>query len=222
MVPDIRPYRLPRDSAHVYESALQGVRYWGFAGQMIRTRTLDAAALAPAVREILRSIDPGVPVVGLRTLQESVDTNLSQPRFRALLLSAFGITALLLSVIGVFGVMAYGVVQRRQEIGVRMALGAAQPRIFRWIAFRGARLTAAGLLLGLAGCFATTRLLERYIFEMTPYDEASFVLAVVVLAASALLATYLPAPSCQQNRSGGSVALGVGGRGGERAILSLS
>ncbi len=194
VVPDIRPYRLTREiRPMVYEAILQGDLFWSFSGQMIRTRTPDAAALAPAVREIFRSIDPGVPITGLASMQTRVDTNLSQPRFRALLLSAFSVTALLLSVIGVYGVMAYGVVQRRQEIGVRMALGAASPQILRWIGWRGTRLTAAGLLLGLAGSFATTRLLESYLFEMTPYDKASFVLALIVLAASALLATYLPA-----------------------------
>jgi ABC-type antimicrobial peptide transport system permease subunit len=177
----------------VYESILQGDGRWNSVGQIVRTRTPDAAALAPVVGEIVRSMDAGVPLRQLSTMQQRLDLNLTQPRFRALLLSAFGLSALLLAVIGVYGVMAYGVVQRRQEIGVRMALGAAQHQILRWIGTRGALLTAAGSVLGLAGSWASTRLLESYLFEMTPYDETSFVLALVVLAVAALLATYLPA-----------------------------
>ena len=194
VVPDIRPYHLARRiHPMVYESILQSDEGWNSGGQIVRTRTPDAAALAPAVRESVRTMDAGVPLTQLSTMQQRLDVNLSQSRFRALLLSAFGLTALLLAVIGVYGVMAHGVVQRRQEIGVRMALGAAQHQILGWIGRRGAVLTAAGLLMGLAGSLASTRLLESYLFEMTPYDETSFVLALVVLAVAALLATYLPA-----------------------------
>ncbi len=162
-----------------------------------RMLTIDVAgdpiAIAPAVRQVIQSIDPNQPVSRVRRLSAIVSDSVSQPRFYAALLGAFGIVALLLAALGVYGVIAYSVSQRAHEIGLRLALGAERRDILRMVLGQGIGVTTVGLLLGLAGAALLGRLLSSLLFGVTVTDPFSFLTASAVLAAVALFACYVPA-----------------------------
>jgi putative ABC transport system permease protein len=158
----------------------------------VRTQS-DPQTLLNALRRELRELDPALPVTQVRTLDEILDDSLAPRRFNMTLLSAFALLAGLLAVLGIYGVMAYGVAARTSEIGVRMALG-AQPRdILKLVIGAGLKLTAAGVALGLHGAFALTRLLKGLLFDVSALDPLVFAGLAALLAATALLAAYLPA-----------------------------
>ena len=159
---------------------------------VIRT-TGDPLALAGPVRDAVRGIDPALPVASVRTMDEVVGEATARSRMSSYLLVLFAGIALVLAAIGLYGIISYGVSQRRGEIGVRMALGADQGRILRLIVRQGLLLTAAGLAVGLVGAFALTRLLRSLLYEVAATDVATFVAVPLLLAAVALLASYLPA-----------------------------
>ncbi|HSR53676.1 MAG TPA: ABC transporter permease [Acidobacteriota bacterium] len=194
VVPDTKLYRLTREiRPMVYESALQNRMSLQYSGMLLRAAPGAASALIPQVRETLQSVDASVPMIGRATVDEHLSGRLSNARFRTLLLGAFGITALLLAMIGVYGVMAYGVTRRIQEIGVRMALGARRGQILTWVIRRGLLLTSLGLALGLGGALATSHLLESYLHQLSSHDQFTYAAAVSVLFLAALLAAFLPA-----------------------------
>jgi len=153
----------------------------------------DPQALGGAVRAAVREIDPGLPVYGLRPMSEVVGRSMVQPRFLSLLLATFSGIALFLAAIGIYGVMAYSVAQRTQEIGVRMALGAQRLHVLRLVFGQGFVLLAIGTVIGLGGAFVLTRWLQSLLFEITPTDPLTYSGVVVLLAAVALLACYIPA-----------------------------
>ncbi|HEY7112732.1 MAG TPA: ABC transporter permease [Thermoanaerobaculia bacterium] len=159
---------------------------------LVRTET-DAHALAPAVREEIRKLDPNVVAESSTTMAEAVSESVSMPRFRSLLMTAFAAMALLLAAIGIYGVIAYSVAQRTQEIGVRMALGSSRSRMLVYIVGQGSRLVIAGIAVGLAGAFAVTRMLEGMLFGVTSSDAVTFTGAVLVLGAVAIAACAVPA-----------------------------
>jgi putative ABC transport system permease protein len=115
------------------------------------------------------------------------------PRFRSFLMSIFAATALLLAAIGIYGVIAYSVAQRRQEIGVRMALGATRSGVIRLVVGQGSRLAIVGIVLGLAGAVGLTRFLEKMLFGVTASDTVTFAGAAIVLGAVAIVASLIPA-----------------------------
>ncbi len=194
VVPDVRVYRLSREPRPmIWEAASHSwSRTWALS-ILLRVPEGDPADLGPSVREMVREIDADVPLTSMGAIDQRIRLSLAGARFRTLLLGAFGATALLLSMVGVYGVMAYGVVQRTQEVGVRMAMGASRRQILAWFARRGALLTALGLALGLAGAVLATGMLESYLFRMTPLDAQTFALALLALAGAALLSCWLPA-----------------------------
>lgn len=153
----------------------------------------DPQSLATGVRAAVRDIDPSLPVYGLRPMSEVIGRSLVQPRFLSLLLAIFSGIALFLAAIGIYGVMAYSVAQRTQEIGVRMALGAQRLHVLRLVFGQGFGLLAIGTAIGLGGAFALTRWLQSLLFEITPTDPLTYSGVVVLLAAVALLACYIPA-----------------------------
>ncbi len=153
----------------------------------------DPLAVAAAVRGAVRELDAGLPVYGLRPMTEVVGVALVRPRFLSLLLTAFSAIALLLAGVGIYGVMAYSVSQRTQEIGVRMALGASRANVLAMILGQGARMTALGVGLGLVGAFALTRVIATLLFEVSATDPATFAAVVGLLVIVALLACYVPA-----------------------------
>jgi predicted permease len=148
--------------------------------------------LAESARSILREVVPDVPP-RLRLMEDVVSESLADRRFNAVLLGAFGAAALLLAVLGIYGVMAYGVTERTREIGLRMALGARPQDVLGLVVAQGSRLVGAGLALGLLLAFALTRLLSSLLFRVGAADPLTYIALVVALGGIALLACYLPA-----------------------------
>jgi putative ABC transport system permease protein len=153
----------------------------------------DPSALAASIRTAVREIDPSLPVYGLKPMSEVVAKSMVQPRFLSLLLATFSGIALFLAAIGIYGVMAYSVAQRTQEIGVRMALGAQRLHVLRLIFSQGFGLLMIGTVIGVAGAFGLTRLLRTLLFEITPTDPLTYSGVVGLLVIVAFLACYIPA-----------------------------
>jgi putative ABC transport system permease protein len=155
--------------------------------------TLGVAGLAPVLRRQIQSIDPGVTLNAVSTMQQALDTDFAQPRFNTILLALFAGIALLLAAVGIYGVIAYSVVRRTHEIGVRMALGAGRSNVLGLMMLQGARLALIGIALGLAGAFILTRLLSTLLFGVGATDPFTFAAVALGLLAVALLATFIPA-----------------------------
>ena len=153
----------------------------------------DPAILAESMRREVRAVDPNEPLFAVRTMDAVVAGATAQRRFTMQLLALFAATALALSAIGIYGVMAYFVTQRTHEIGIRMALGAAPGDVLGMVLRQGARLTAAGVMAGIAGAFALTRAIGTLLFGVGPRDPLTFASLSIVLTAVALLACYIPA-----------------------------
>jgi len=153
----------------------------------------DSKALAASVRAAVGEVDHTLPVYGLRPMSEVVGKSMVQSRFLSLLLAIFSALALFLAAVGIYGVMAYSVAQRTREIGVRMALGAQRFDVLRLVFNQGVVLLGIGTIFGLAGAFALTRLMRGLLFEITPTDPVTYGAVVMLLAAVALLACYIPA-----------------------------
>ncbi|HLB37848.1 MAG TPA: FtsX-like permease family protein, partial [Gemmatimonadales bacterium] len=134
-----------------------------------------------------------VPVSDERTMTQRIGDSVAQPRFASLLLLSFGALALVLGAVGTYGLMAYTAQRRTREIAVRMALGARARDVLGAVVGEGARLAAAGVIVGLAMALALTRFLRGMLFEVSPTDPLTFVVVPLVLGAVALLASYLPA-----------------------------
>lgn len=161
---------------------------------MIFVRTSGhPGAVAPAVRQVLKEFAPRNPVYDIRTMDARIAVSTSQARFSATLLTLFAFVALSLAAIGIYGVMAFAVAQRTREIGIRVALGADRRRVLRLVLRDGAILAAAGLVIGLAGALACTRVLRTMLFEITPSDPRTYVVIAVILAMTMLLASWIPA-----------------------------
>ncbi|HLL48334.1 MAG TPA: FtsX-like permease family protein, partial [Longimicrobiaceae bacterium] len=159
---------------------------------MVRS-TGDPMALAGPAREAVRRLDPNLPVASVRSMESVVAEATARPRMSSYLLAGFTAVALLLAVVGLYGVISYGVAQRRGEIGVRVALGADRGSILGLVVRQGMVLTAIGLAVGLAGALALTRLLRSLLFGVGAVDPVTFLAVPLVLAAAAFLASYLPA-----------------------------
>jgi putative ABC transport system permease protein len=150
-------------------------------------------ALARPMAETVHSIDPDLPTYNVKTVEEYLDGTVAIPRFNTLLLGIFAGLALVLTAIGLFGVISYSVAQRTHEIGIRMALGAQPGEMMRLVVEQGVRLALFGVGLGLIAAFAFTRFLSSLLFGVTATDPLSFAIVVVTLLAVVLLACYVPA-----------------------------
>jgi putative ABC transport system permease protein len=159
---------------------------------LVRTRG-DPHRAVPAITEQLRIASDGFPVAHILTMDEVMGHSTARQSFNMLLLTTFGAVALLLAAIGIYGLMAYSVAQRTQEIGIRMALGADRSVIRKLVVGQGMRLALVGVLAGIAASFGLTRLLSTLLFGVKPWDPAVFILAPLILAAIALVAVWLPA-----------------------------
>jgi putative ABC transport system permease protein len=148
--------------------------------------------LSAAIQEQVRQVT-GLPVTDVRTMDEVISRSTSRQRFNLLLMTVFAATALFLAAIGIYGLMAYSVEQRTQEIGIRMALGAGGTTIRRMVVLQGMRLALAGVVVGLAGAFGLTRLLSAFLFGVRERDPAVFTGVAVLLSLVSLLAVWLPA-----------------------------
>jgi len=155
--------------------------------------TNDPRPLINSVTREVRSMDQELPVFSIRTMDDYIAGSVAAPRFNTTLLSIFAGVALALTVIGLYGVMSYSVAQRTNEIGIRMALGAQTRDVLRLIVKQGLTLILIGLVLGLCGALALTRLLSTLLFGVTARDPATFVAIAALLSLVAMLACYLPA-----------------------------
>ena len=165
----------------------------GILPLIVRTTTSQPTALTASIRNALAQVDPGVPLTRVRLFEDYIAQSLARPRFNAFLLSIFAGVALLLTAIGIYGVMAYSVAQRRQEIGIRMALGAQKQDVLRMVVGGGMKLTALGVLIGLTAALALTRLLGNMLYGMKPFDGPTLTAVALLLALIAFLACWLPA-----------------------------
>ena len=158
----------------------------------LRTES-DPMSLASSVREIVSSLDKSVPVFGVEKFDDTLAAQIAPQRFNMALLVGFAALALLLSAIGIYGVMAYAVSQRTHEIGIRLALGAVPGNVLRMILLQGTKLAVFGVVLGLGAGFALTRLLSSMLFEVKATDPFTFAAGALVLFAAALAACWIPA-----------------------------
>ena len=168
-------------------------QFVGAAGILALRASAAPAALAPLVRELVREADPEVEVLRVASFAELAQGPLARPRFAALLIGAFAITALLLSAVGLYAVMAASVRQRDTEIGVRVALGATPADVRRLVLSEGLRLAAAGAAIGLGVAAAGSRLLRGLLYEVGPLDPLALVGTAALVAGAAALACALPA-----------------------------
>ncbi|HLG59633.1 MAG TPA: ABC transporter permease [Vicinamibacterales bacterium] len=159
---------------------------------VIRT-TLNPMSLAPGVTAAVHSLDPELPVADVQPMDDVVAFTIARPRVIMTLLVAFALMAILLAGVGVYGVMAYSVGQRMQEIGVRLAMGATSGMVFRLIIGQAFRLTLIGLVIGLVVAGGVTRVLQALLYETEPRDPSTFGIAALVLLLVAMLASFMPA-----------------------------
>jgi putative ABC transport system permease protein len=165
---------------------------WNFMGLVIRTAG-DPAAFATTLRREVQALDQDQPIYNVRTMDDVVMNSLGTRRVSMQLFTAFACAALLLAALGIYGVMAYSVTQRTQEIGIRMALGAQKSDILRLVVRQGMTLTLIGVIAGLAGAFALARVISNLLFGVGASDPVTFVAIPLVLIFVSLIACYLPA-----------------------------
>ncbi|MGH9929514.1 MAG: ABC transporter permease, partial [Pyrinomonadaceae bacterium] len=165
---------------------------WGSMSLVVRT-TGDPSNTAAAARSEIRSLDKGIPVFNVKTMNDVLATSVAQQRMSMLLLSAFSGVALLLAMIGIYGVTAYYVTQRTPEIAIRIALGAQVADVMKLVLKSGMALALIGVAVGLGGAFALTRLMTSLLFEVSATDALTFTVVAVLLAAVALVACFIPA-----------------------------
>src|SRR5207247_6472159 len=151
------------------------------------------SSLTAAVRNAVSTTDPGLALYHIETLQQIVDASVGQPRFRAMLLAAFSIVALILASFGLYGVMSYLVSQRAREFGIRAAVGATRRDLMGLVLGRSLALVLVGLALGLLGAAGLQRFVRSLLFGIAPYDVGTFSAVPVLLVTVALIASYVPA-----------------------------
>jgi putative ABC transport system permease protein len=192
IVRDIKHFGLDKESKPEYYIPYQQDPWSSALTIAVRT-TDDPASLSQAVRNEVRALDSSLPVTSLRTMKELVERSVAKPRFRTLLLGVFAGVALLLSMLGIYGVMSWSVAQRTREVGVRMALGAAPADILRLLVGQGMTVAVVGVGIGVGGALVLTRVLASFLFEVNATDLMTFVSVSVLLLGAALLACYVPA-----------------------------
>jgi putative ABC transport system permease protein len=191
VVPSVKNRKLDENTKpYVYLPAAQ----WVSGDMSLVVRSLnDPAALIPAIRQQLASLDPELPFSGVRTLEQAVARTLSAKRLTNLLFATFAVTALLLAIIGIYGVMSLNIGSRTGEFGIRMALGAQSRDVLKLVLGQGMKLTVVGVLAGLGGALALMRLMKTLFFGVSATDPLTFIAIAALMTFVALLACYLPA-----------------------------
>ena len=192
VVGDVRGFALDEPPAPTMYWPVAQIRTTPSLAIVVRTES-DPAALTSAVRQAIAEIDPAQPIYAMQPLDQLVAKSLGQRRFTLTLMVLFGVIALVLSAIGIYGVMAFAVTQRTQEIGIRMALGASALDVLKMVVGSGMFLAAIGVAAGLIGAFGLTRLMASLLFGVSPTDLVTFGLVTAGLLMVALLACYIPA-----------------------------
>jgi predicted permease len=199
VIPELRAYALDQPPAEVVFYAVTDLRTPSRAGDMhgpiytVKTTLADPLVLAPAVRAAVAELNGQVPVIRPERMTDVVDHSMARASFSMLLLSLASAMAILLSAVGLYGVIAYVVAQRRSEIGIRMALGARVAQLSRWVVGQSLALAAAGVAIGAVLALLTARLVESYLFQVDPIDPLVLGIAVVTLLGVAALAALAPA-----------------------------
>jgi len=164
---------------------------WGMTF-VVRTRT-PRATITPSLRAAVSSVDRDLPLIEVRTQQEQIDQITASERVFANLTAAFGVLALVLACIGIYGITAYSVAQRTNEIGIRMALGAQPERVLRMVLGEASWMTAVGVAVGVAASLALSRIIVSLLYGMKAWDPATFAGSAVILMVVALGASWIPA-----------------------------
>jgi putative ABC transport system permease protein len=191
VVGDVRTRGLELDPVPVIY--VPHAQYGGESMTIVARTTGEPMLALPQMTAVLKSLDSGVAVSRARTLEDLLSANVAEPRFRTLLLSVFAIVSLALAAVGLYGVVAFSVSQRRAELGLRMALGADPGDVLRLVLREGMTPVAAGILIGLAGAAALARVLQSLLFGVDALDPPTFAVVAVTLTLVALAACYLPA-----------------------------
>ncbi|HEY8224361.1 MAG TPA: ABC transporter permease [Pyrinomonadaceae bacterium] len=178
------------DQPHLYFPIFQSP---GYAMAVYLRTDVAATSLIQPLREQVSAVDRDLPIFGERTMEQVVAESVSRRRFAMQVVGLFGILALLLAAVGIYGVIAYSVTQRTREIGIRVALGASRRTILNWVLRQGMYLIGAGVAGGLIGAFALTRLIRSLLFGVGPTDVVTYVCLAIVLTVVALIACYIPA-----------------------------
>jgi putative ABC transport system permease protein len=174
-------------------------RQFQLGGMTLAVRSsVHPTALATSIKKEVLAMDPAQTINRNRTMEEFISESMARSSFTTLLLGSFAALAMILALVGIYGVMSYSVTRRTHEIGVRMALGADRRDVIRMVVYEGMGLASVGVMTGLAGAAALTRLLESLLFGVTRTDPATFIFAAVVLLSAALAAIYLPARRATQ------------------------
>jgi predicted permease len=195
VVADIRQRGLDQDVKPMIYAPFQQERdapfLLRFVSFVARTSTPDS--VLEGMRAEIRRAAPDLPIAGTLTMDEAVAASVATPRFRTLLLGLFATAATLIATCGLYGLMAYAVTERQREIGVRMALGATRRDVLRLVLSRALGVVSAGLVVGLIGAAVVTRVLQRFLFGVTPTDPVVFTAVTLLLLAVGLMAAWLPA-----------------------------
>jgi predicted permease len=191
VVGDVRFQGLAEASEPAIHPPLPQFPFSGF--RLLVSATVSPAALERSVRAAMAELEPDVALHEVAPLEELLARSYGERRFVMVLLATFGALAAALAALGIYGVMAFQAAQRRREMGVRQALGAARGDLVRLLAGEGARLTVAGALLGLAASAALTRSLQAFLFEVAPLDPLALAAAAALLVGMSLVAAWLPA-----------------------------
>ena len=164
------------------------------AGIALVVRTpRDPLALVPTLRSVMAELDPAQPLYDVQTFEDALASSVAPRRFTAFVLNAFALTALVLAVVGIYGVMWYSVAQRGREIGLRMALGAQRREVVGMVVGQGMRLGLIGIAIGVGTAAGLTRLLATLLYDVEPLDPQTFGLVAILLAGAALIACAVPA-----------------------------
>jgi putative ABC transport system permease protein len=164
-----------------------------YGTEVVVKSTLSASAVVGAIRSVTHQIDKNLPVTDIASLPDALSASVAQPRFRTLLIALFGVLALILAAIGIFGVISYSVSRRTHELGIRMALGAQSAAVLSMILRETLALTLFGIAVGIPCALAAARLITRLLFKVKPYDPVTLVLVPLALLAIAIFAGYIPA-----------------------------
>ena len=195
VVADIRQQGLDQDLKPMIYAPFQQERSAPLLLRFVSfvARTSTPGSVVEGIRAEIRRTAPDLPIAGVATMDEAVAASVAAPRFRTLLLLLFATAATLIATCGLYGLMAYAVAQRRREIGVRMALGATRRDVLGLVIAQALRIVAAGLVVGLLGALGVTRVLQTFLYEVTPTDPLVFTAVTVLLLAVGLLAAWVPA-----------------------------
>jgi len=173
-------------------------QYPGFFMTFVLRSAVSPENIAPAIRKAVRNIDKDQPVSQILTMEDLFSKSVAPRRFRMMLVGLFALLALVLALVGVYGVIAYSCAQRAHEFGVRLALGASRPEIMQLVIRQGLRLAATGVVVGLVGAFLLTRFLASFLYGVKPTDPLTFIAVSLTLIVVAVFACYVPAHRAAQ------------------------